>query len=276
MNEAAGASRPVVAAVQMVSGPELGANLAEAERLIAEAAAAGAQLVALPENFPLMGYREGDKLAIAEPEGRGPIQAFLAEQARRHGLVLVAGTIPLQGSGGERVRAAEAVYGPDGRRLACYDKIHLFDVALEGGEAYRESRTLEPGRTPVVVDTPVGRLGLAVCYDLRFPELFRILAEQGAELLVIPSAFTAVTGQAHWEVLLRARAVENLCYVVAPNQGGEHASGRCTHGDTMLVEPWGGVLGRLAGGPGVVTAEVDRDRLHSLRARFPALEHRIL
>ncbi len=272
--------RPVqrhgVAAIQMVSGSCVEANLQAAARLIGEARASGAELVVLPENFALMGERETDKLAHGEPEGEGPIQAFLAEQAERQGIVLVGGTVPLLGGSGERVRAAVPVYGPDGERLGCYDKIHLFDVDLGGGEVYRESHTQQPGHTPLVIDTPAGRLGVAVCYDLRFPELFRGMAEAGMELVAVPSAFTAATGAAHWQVLVRARAIENLCYVVAPDQGGRHANGRETHGETMIVDPWGQVLRSLGRGEGAAVVEASLGRLHELRARFPALHHRKL
>ncbi len=266
----------VLAAVQMASGPHVEANLAEAGRRIGEAAAAGAELVALPENFAIMGYRDTDKLREAEVDGEGPIQAFLAEQARHHRVTLVGGTIPLRAEDPERVRPAALVFGPDGRRLAGYDKIHLFDVEVSPGEAYRESATQQAGAEPLVVETPVGRLGIAVCYDLRFPELFRALVERGAEILVVPSAFTAVTGQAHWNILVRARAVENLCYTVAPDQGGYHVNGRETHGESMIVDPWGRVLASQAHGAGVVTASVSLARLRQIRERFPALLHRKL
>jgi len=266
----------VLAAVQMASGPHVEANLEEARRRIGEAAAAGAELVALPENFAIMGYRDTDKLRHAEADGEGPIQACLAEQARRHRVILVGGTIPLQAEDPGRVRPAALVYGPDGRRIAAYDKIHLFDVEVAPGETYRESATQQPGAEPLVVDTPVGRLGIAVCYDLRFPELFRALAEAGAEILVVPSAFTAATGQAHWSILVRARAIENLCYVVAPDQGGYHVNGRETHGESMIVDPWGRVVASRAHGAGVITAGASLARVHQIRERFPALLHRKL
>ncbi len=265
-----------VGAVQMASGPHVEANLEEAGRLIAEAAAAGAQLVVLPENFAIMGYQDTDKLRHAEPDGAGPIQSFLAGQAREHRVLLVGGTVPLEGESAERVRPATPVYGPEGERLGCYDKIHLFDVQVGPDEAYRESATQQPGAQPLVLDTPLGRLGVAVCYDLRFPELFRAMAEQGMEILAVPSAFTAVTGEAHWSVLVRARAIENLCYVVAPNQGGYHVNGRETHGESMIVDPWGSVLKRLERGAGVIVSDVNLGRLHEIRGRFPALRHRRL
>lgn len=268
--------RTVLAALQMVSGPELDANLAQAEALIAEAAAGGARLLVLPENFALMGRREHDKLALAEDDGAGPIQAFLAAQAARHRVWLVGGTIPLRGNDPGRVRAACLLYDDGGRRVARYDKLHLFDVEVGGGEAYRESATLEPGAEPVLVETPFGRLGLAVCYDLRFPELFRRLGSQGMQILALPSAFTATTGAAHWQVLVRARAIENLCYVIAADQGGLHPNGRETHGESMVVDPWGRVLASQDKGQGVVAGELDLEQLGVIRQRFPALQHRRL
>ncbi len=265
----------VVAALQMVSGPDIAANLRDAEDLIHRAAASGARLAVLPENFALMGLRETDKLAAREPAGEGPIQAFLAAQAARHRLWLVGGTIPLVAGADDKVRAACLVFDPQGRLAARYDKVHLFDVqVVESGESYRESATIEPGNEPVVVETPFGRLGLAVCYDLRFPELCRLLLDRGMEILALPAAFTATTGRAHWEILLRARAIENLCYVIAAAQGGRHANGRETYGDSMIVDPWGAILGRRPAGPGIVLAELDRDRLHTLRRQFPAIHHR--
>ncbi|MHB8473560.1 MAG: carbon-nitrogen hydrolase family protein [Gammaproteobacteria bacterium] len=266
-----------VAAIQMASGPNVNANLLEAGRLIGRAAGAGAQLVVLPENFAVMGMAETDKVAIREADGRGPIQDFLAQQALRHGLWLVGGTIPLTASTADKVRAACLLFDPAGRRVARYDKIHLFDVrVIDSGERYTESQTIEPGEQPVVVDTPLGRLGLAVCYDLRFPELFRRLLDDGMEVLAVPSAFTAITGRAHWETLLRARAIENLCYVVAGAQGGYHLNGRETHGDSMIIDPWGVILDRLPRGSGFVIAEVDKRRLSSTRSNFPAINHRRL
>ncbi|MBK1734075.1 apolipoprotein acyltransferase [Halorhodospira abdelmalekii] len=270
------ARRFTVASIQMASGPHVEANLEEAARLIGKAARAGARLVALPENFAFMGYHESDKLKIAEHDGRGMIQDFLAAQAKRHGLFLVGGTVPLRNAQGDRIRAAAPVYGPDGQRLGCYQKIHLFDVEVAPGEAYRESEVQEAGSEPLLLDTPLGRIGIAICYDLRFPELFRELARRGMEIAVVPAAFTAVTGEAHWSLLVRTRAVENLCYVVASDQGGYHVNGRETHGESMVVDPWGGVMQSLATGAGVVTAEVDLNRLYDIRGRFPALEHRKL
>lgn len=263
-----------VAAIQMASGPNIQANLLEAGRLIGVAAEAGARLVVLPENFALMGMTEFDKVEVRESEGEGPIQAFLAKQARKHGVWIVGGTVPLAADDPGKVRMASLLFDASGEQRARYDKVHLFDVQLtESGEKYVESETIEPGSQVVVVDTPVGRLGLAICYDLRFPELFRRMAGEGTEIIALPSAFTAVTGKAHWEVLLRARAIENLCYVVASAQGGYHANGRETHGDSMIVDPWGTVLDRLPRGSGVVVAEVDRARLADVRRTFPALSH---
>jgi nitrilase len=265
----------VVAALQMASGPNVNANLLEAERLLAKAAAAGAQLAVLPENFALMGYHEVDKLAICESEGNGPLQSFLARQAARHNLWLVGGTIPLAANEKGKVRASCLLFDAKGRQAARYDKMHLFDVKIPNKEeSYRESACIEPGNRPVVADTPFGRLALAVCYDLRFPELFRELLEQGMEILALPSAFTAITGEAHWEPLLRARAIENLCYVIASAQGGYHANGRETHGDSMIIDPWGVILKRLPRGPGIVLAQLDRSRLATTRQLFPALMHR--
>ncbi|OGI56743.1 MAG: acyltransferase, partial [Candidatus Muproteobacteria bacterium RIFCSPHIGHO2_02_FULL_60_13] len=239
-----------MAAVQMVSGPVVSENLDEAGRQIAAASAAGAQLVVLPENFALMPLNDADRLAAAEPDGKGPIQDFLATQSRQHRVWLVGGTIPLAAKTAGKVRAACLMFNDRGERVARYDKIHLFDVELSNGEKYHESNSFEPGEKVVVVNTPYGKLGLAVCYDLRFPELFRRLLEQGAEIFAVPSAFTAHTGKAHWEVLVRARAIENLVYVVAAAQGGRHANGRETYGDSMIVSPWGEVLTRLPDGAG--------------------------
>jgi predicted amidohydrolase len=267
-----------VAAVQMASGPNISANLMEAARLIALAARHhGAKLVVLPENFAIIGLSDQDKVKIREPEGNGPIQDFLANQAAKHNVWLVGGTIPLASENPEKVRAGCLLFDNRGRRIARYDKIHMFDVHIpQTGENYAESQTIEPGDKTMVVDTPFGKLGLAVCYDLRFPELFRVLLDQGMEVLAVPSAFTAVTGMAHWEVLIRARALENLCYVIAAAQGGYHASGRETHGDSMIVDPWGMVLDRLPRGSGVVSAEIEQARLKSIRRNFPAIQHRRL
>lgn len=266
-----------VAAIQMASGPNVGANLLEAGRLIAKAAQAGASLVVLPENFAIMGMTEYDKVRIREQDGKGPIQDFLAEQAARNGVWLVGGTVPLAAHDPDKIRAASLLFDSAGKRVARYDKIHLFDVHIEEtGEQYVESETIEPGETVVVVDTPFGRLGMAVCYDLRFPELFRRMINDGVDLFVLPSAFTAITGKAHWESLVRARAIENLAYVIAPAQGGYHVNGRETHGDSMIVDPWGRILDRLPRGSGVVMGELDPERLARIRRSFPVLEHRRL
>lgn len=262
-----------VAAVQMVSGPSLAANLDAAGAFVAEAAAKGARLAVLPEWFCLMGLTERDKLAIRERDGDGPIQTFLAAAAAKHGVWVIAGTVPLFAGDPEKVRNTSLVYDAAGRRVARYDKIHLFDFTGEG-EQYRESRTIEPGDAPVAVASPFGRIALSICYDVRFPELYRRLAP--VDLITVPSAFTATTGAAHWEVLLRARAVENLAWVIAPAQGGEHANGRRTHGHSMIVDPWGRVAASLARGPGVVVAEIDPNVTDKVRASLPALGHRVL
>lgn len=269
----------LAAVIQMTSAPEVEANLSTARTLLERARAGGAVLAALPENFAIMGRRESEKLAAAEMPGEGPIQAFLGHCARELGLWIVGGTIPLRVDGEPgRVAAASLVFDDAGRCVARYDKIHLFDVDIPGREErYRESATTVPGTSPAVVSTPIGRLGLAVCYDVRFPELFRALQAAGAEVLSLPSAFTAPTGRAHWELLVRARAVENLCYVLAPAQGGMHASGRETWGDSMIVDPWGHVLDRVAAAqPGLALGEIDRTQQQELRGRFPALSHRKL
>lgn len=265
----------IVAAIQMASGPNVNANILETERLISNAAATGASLVVLPENFYLMGNLESDKVKLREKEGDGPIQKFLSGQAVKHGVWLIGGTIPLMSKDTNKVRAACILYNDKGEQVARYDKMHLFDVDVpESSERYVESETIESGDQVVVVDTPFGKLGLAVCYDLRFPELFRNMVDKGMEILALPSAFTAITGKAHWEPLVRTRAIENICYVVASAQGGYHANGRETHGDSIIVEPWGGVLDRLPRGSGVVSAEIDCDRLRLIRNNFPALDHR--
>ncbi len=267
----------IVAAIQMTSAADRDRNLAEAGRLLAGARERGALVAALPENFAFMGMAEADKLAIAEDEGSGPIQAFLAQQARELGLWIVAGTIPLRVPGESRVAAASLVYDAGGRLVARYDKIHLFDVAVPGkDERYQESASVRPGESPVCVDTPAGRLGMAVCYDVRFPELFRRLLAMGAEWFCLPSAFTAPTGRAHWETLLRARAVENLCHVVAPAQSGFHENGRETYGDSMIVDYWGRVLARLPRGTGVVAGDIDLVRQREVRQNFPSVAHRRL
>ena len=266
-----------VAAVQMTSGPDVMANLEQARGLVEEAAAREAGLVVLPENFAFLGLRDADKRAVAESDGRGPIQDFLSSTALRLHMTIVGGTVPLRSEGGDgRVAAASLVYGPDGQRTARYDKIHLFDVDIPGrAETYRESAHVAPGSSAAVVDTPAGRVGLSVCYDVRFPELFRALTASGAQILTVPSAFTSPTGRAHWETLLRARAIENLCYVIAPAQSGFHPSGRETYGDSMIVDYWGRVLQRLPRGRGSVVAEIDLGAQAEVRSNFPALQHRV-
>jgi predicted amidohydrolase len=264
----------LAAAIQMTSGSRVEPNLIEAGRWIAAAAQAGARLVVLPENFAIMVAADAERLAAAEAEGSGPIQDFLSAAARQHRVWVVGGTIPLRSQDPTKVRAACLLYDDRGERVARYDKIHLFDVRLGNGERYYESNGIEAGETPVAVDTPAGRLGLSVCYDLRFPELFRRLLDAGAQIIAVPSAFTAYTGRAHWETLIRARAIENLAYVIAAAQTGRHANGRETYGDSMIVNPWGEILARRAREPGVVTASCDLEKLKSLRAQLPSIEHR--
>ena len=262
-----------VAAVQMVSSTSVDDNLDTAARLIGEAAAAGARLVALPEYFCLLGRRDTDKLGIREEDGDGPIQRFLAQTAEEHGVWLLGGTVPLRAHSATKVRNTSLLYAPDGSRVARYDKIHLFGFQ-RGTERFDESASIEAGRTPTVADIDGRRVGLSVCYDLRFPELYRVLAP--VDLILVPSAFTYTTGQAHWELLLRARAIENQCYVLAPAQGGQHENGRRTWGHTMLVDPWGGIVNSLDEGEGVVTGDVDPARLSTVRTDLPALSHRVI
>jgi predicted amidohydrolase len=269
----------VAAVIQMTSSPDVEANLATARGLLERARAQGAELAALPENFAIMGRKESDKIEVGEALGEGPIQAFLGHCARELGMWIVGGTIPIRDAADPgRVAAASLVFDERGRCAARYDKIHLFDVDIPGREErYRESATVVAGAQPMVTTTPLGRLGMAVCYDVRFPELFRLLQDQGAEVFSLPSAFTAPTGRAHWELLVRARAVENLCYVLAPAQSGMHDNGRETYGDSMIADPWGHVIARVAeAGPGLAVAEIDRTLQHELRGRFPALSHRKL
>ena len=264
-----------VAAVQMTSGPDVGGNLQQARELIEAAAGAGACLVALPENFSFMGLKDADKRAVAEAAAGGPVQQFLAQTAARLKVWIVGGTLPLRAGADGRVAAASLVFDADGQRVARYDKIHLFDVDIPGrAESYRESAHVAPGNATELIDTPVGRLGLSVCYDVRFPELYRHLSAAGAQLLVVPSAFTSPTGRAHWETLLRARAIENLCYVIAPAQSGFHPSGRETYGDSMVVDFWGRILQRVPRGTGYAIAEIDLALQSQVRESFPALGHR--
>jgi deaminated glutathione amidase len=264
-----------VAAIQMTSGPDVAVNLQQARELLEAAAARGARLAVLPENFSFMGLKDADKRKVAETDGSGRAQDFLATAAQRLRLWIVGGTLPLVAGSDGRVAAASLVYDADGRRVARYDKIHLFDVAIPGrAESYRESAHVAPGSSTAVLDTPVGKVGLSVCYDVRFPELYRHLSAAGAQILTVPSAFTGPTGRAHWETLLRARAIENLCYVVAPAQSGFHPSGRETYGDSMIVDFWGQVLARVPRGRSCAVAEVDLARQAGVRESFPALVHR--
>lgn len=260
-----------IAGIQMASGPNVSANLSEAERLIEIAAAQGAKLVALPEYFAIMGIKDTDKVKVREKEGHGPIQNFLSKIAKRNDIWIIGGSIPLECNEPKKVRNACLVYDNKGKQVARYDKIHLFGLNL-GNEHYREESTIEAGDKVVVVDTPFGKIGLSICYDLRFPELYRAMGE--VDLIVVPSAFTETTGKAHWETLVRARAIENLSYVLAPAQGGYHASGRETHGNSMIVDPWGVVLDRLPRGSGVVLANMNSGYQQSLRNSLPALKHR--
>ena len=260
-----------VAAVQMISGPDVAPNLGNAGRLIAEAAAAGARLVALPEYFPLIGAADEARLAARETPGTGPIQAFLAETARQHGIWLVGGSIPLSGNDPDMLLNSCLVYDDQGRQEARYDKMHLFGFR-KGDEHYDEAATIEAGDRVVAFDAPFGRIGLAICYDLRFPELFRAMG--AVDLLVLPAAFTDTTGKAHWEILLRARAIENQCYVLASAQGGRHPGGRMTHGNSMIIDPWGEVLAHMDKGEGLVAAELDPGRIAEVRASLPALQHK--
>ncbi|MCX7142018.1 MAG: carbon-nitrogen hydrolase family protein [Proteobacteria bacterium] len=262
-----------IAAVQMVSEPEVQANLRAAGELIAQAAGEGAKLVALPEYFCILGRRDRDKVDVREPYGSGPIQDFLAAAAAKNKVWLVGGSVPLECDDPGRVRNTCLVFDDAGRRVARYDKIHLFGFD-SGKERFQESRSIEPGSEVVALDTPFGRLGLSICYDLRFPEMFRKMGE--VDLILVPSSFTATTGKAHWELLLRARAIENQAYVLAPAQGGHHKNGRDTYGHSIAIDPWGGVLAVLASGPGVVTAEIDHAEIARVRQSLPALTHRVM
>lgn len=265
-----------IAAIQMASGPIVSANLNEAGRLISYAVDAGADLVVLPENFALMGMKPDDLLQIKELQGDGPIQEFLINMATKHRVWIVSGTVPIITNDPKRIRAACLLINPEGEIVCRYDKIHLFDVSLDDGERYAESDIIEPGNDIVVQDTPFGRMGFAICYDLRFPEMFRKMVDQGVDVIVLPAAFTAITGKAHWESLVRARAIENLCYVVASAQGGYHANGRETHGNSMIVDSWGEIKDRLPSGSGFVIADLDQEKTNLTRKQFPAIEHRRL
>lgn len=262
-----------IAAIQMVSGPDVASNLEIAARLVAEAADGGAQLVALPEYFAIISGDERAKVAIREPHGSGRLQDFLRETACRHGIWLVGGTVPLVAEVDDKVRNTTLVFGPNGESVARYDKIHLFGFT-RGQERFDEAATIEPGDTVVSFECEFGRVGLSVCYDLRFPELYRAMGE--VDLIVVPAAFTYTTGQAHWALLLRSRAVENQCYVMASAQGGRHPSGRLTWGHSMIIDPWGEVLACLEEGAGVVSARLDPARMAEVRKNLPALRHRRL
>ena len=262
-----------IAAIQMASGPSVAANLSEAERLIEVAANQGAKLVVLPEYFAIMGMKETDKVAVREQEGKGPIQDFLSKIAKDHGIWLIGGSVPMVSNFPNKVRNSCLVYDDKGKQVARYDKIHLFGLDL-GNEHYHEENTIESGNDIQVVDTPFGKIGLSICYDLRFPELYRAMGE--VNIIVIPAAFTETTGKAHWETLVRARAIENLSYVIAAAQGGYHLSGRETHGNSMIVDPWGVILDRLPRGSGVVIATMNPQYQTSLRKSLPALKHRTI
>lgn len=262
-----------VAAIQMASGPQVSANLNEAKRLIELAAHQGAKLVALPEYFAIMGLKDTDKVAVREEEGTGQIQDFLSNIAKKNKIWLIGGTVPLVSNQPNKVRNSCLVYNDQGKQVARYDKIHLFGLNL-GNEHYHEENTIEAGDAVKVVETPFGKIGLSVCYDLRFPELYRAMGE--VNIIVVPAAFTDTTGKAHWETLIRARAIENLSYVIAPAQGGYHVSGRETHGNSMIVDPWGVILDRLPRGSGVVVSTYNPKYQASLRNSLPALKHRTI
>ncbi len=265
------------AVIQMATGPNVSANLLTAEQLAEEAVNNNAGLLVLPENFAYMGKSESDVLTIKEQQGDGPLQNFLSQLASKHGIWIVGGTIPIESCDQSKVYASSLVYNDNGEQVGRYDKIHLFDVNLvEADEQYSESSTLEPGLETCVIDTPFGRLGVAICYDLRFPELFRNLVDRDVQIIALPAAFTAITGKAHWETLVRARAIENLSYVLAAAQGGFHLSGRETYGHSMIVDPWGSVLAQVPRGPGSVSAKIDIDFLTSTRRNFPCIDHRKL
>lgn len=264
-----------VAAIQMSSGQDLNVNLLKAKELISQAAHEGAGLIVLPEMFAIMGLDQLDKIKYRETMGSGPIQDFLHEQAAKYKIWLVGGTLPMAVSDENKVRASCLVFDAEGVCVARYDKMHLFDVTLKDKqEAYSESRTTEPGDKVVVLQTPYGKLGLAVCYDLRFPEMFRLMHQQGVEIIALPSAFTYITGSAHWEVLVRARAIENLVYMIAAGQTGTHANARKTFGHSMIVNPWGEIKSMLAQDVGIVVSDIQLDYLHQLRGEFPVLSHR--
>ncbi|MCB1986173.1 MAG: carbon-nitrogen hydrolase family protein [Burkholderiales bacterium] len=262
-----------VAAIQMASGPSVDANLEEAARHIEDAVSQKAKLVVLPEYFCIMGMKDTDKLSVMEQAGNGPIQNFLSDTAKRFGIWLVGGSVPLASPDPNKVYNSCLVYADNGNQVARYDKIHLFGLSM-GHENYAEDKTIVAGAEIVTLDSPFGRIGLSICYDLRFPELYRKMAD--VDIILAPAAFTAVTGKAHWEVLVRARAIENLAYVIAPAQGGYHVNGRETNGDSMIVDPWGAVVKRLPRGSGAVVAKLDPEYQARIRASLPALKHRKL
>lgn len=264
---------PKIAAIQMVSTPAVEENIATARRLIGEAAQQGAQLVLLPEYWPIMGMKESDKLAHAEQIDIGPIQQCMSEMAREHHLWLIGGTLPMAAPEADKVLNTMMVYDPQGKHAVRYDKIHLFSFT-KGNESYDEARSIMHGTRVATFEVPFGRIGLSVCYDLRFPELYRAMGD--CALIVVPAAFTYTTGRAHWEILLRARAIENQCYVLAAAQGGTHPNGRRTWGHSMLIDPWGDVLAVLPEGEGVVIGDLDLLHLQRVRESLPALRHRKL
>ncbi|HTJ96423.1 MAG TPA: carbon-nitrogen hydrolase family protein [Rhodocyclaceae bacterium] len=265
-----------IAAIQMTSEPSVAPNLEAAGRLIGEAAAQGAKLVALPEYFPFIGASDEERFAARENCGDGPIQNFLAAAAKQHGVWIVGGSLPLDCGDPAKLLNTCLVFNDRGEQVARYDKIHLF-AFKKGTEEYNEARTIQPGTGVVAFDSPFGRIGLGICYDLRFPELFRQAgADKAIDLFILPAAFTETTGKAHWEILLRARAIENLCYVMAPAQGGRHQTGRMTHGNSMIIDPWGEILARLDKEVGVIVADIDPNRIAKVRSNLPALEHAVL
>ena len=270
-------SKRKVAAIQLASGSNVSANLLEAERQTEAAVKKGAELIVLPENFAFIGRSCSDTNALREEPGDGPLQSFLSQLASKLGVWVVGGTIPLEADHAAKWRAACTVYDARGRQIARYDKQHLFDVNLiESDEQFVESESIESGDRVVVIDSPVGRLGISVCYDLRFPELYRAMLDRGVEVIALPAAFTAITGRAHWEILVRARAIENLAYVIAAAQGGFHIASRQTYGHSMIVDPWGTKLAERERGNGSVVAAVDRDFQNTTRRNFPCLDHRRL
>lgn len=262
-----------MAAIQMVSGPRVAENLAVAAGLIADAVAQGAQLVVLPEYFPIIGAADADRVNARENFGSGPVQEWLAAIAQKHGIWVFAGSIPLTATVADKMRNTSLAFNPVGECVGRYDKVHLFGFK-KGDESYNEAAFIEAGDQPAAVETPFGRIALSICYDLRFPELYRALAP--VDLILVPAAFTDTTGRAHWEILLRARAIENQCYLLAVGQGGRHENGRMTHGNSMIVDPWGEILDRKMKGPGIVIADLDHARIAEIRESLPALAHRKL